>query len=88
MEIDPQIGIAFLTGEAFTTPTPDNNNWRILSEWETPAEFMQWVRQEKDRLRRELLAEPSLLTNPEHRRTLNVTLAMERCAIWHYYRAR
>jgi hypothetical protein len=87
MEIDPQIGIGFLTGEAFTTPTPDNNNWRLTSEL-TPAEFMQWVRREKQRLHRELLANPSLLTCPEHRRDLTVRLAMEKCALWHYYGVR
>ena len=25
----------FLTGEAFTTPTPDNNNLRLMPDWRT-----------------------------------------------------
>lgn len=88
MEIDPHIGIAFLTGEAFTTPKPDNNNWRLLSDWETPAEFMQWVRKEKERLRREVAEDPSLLACSEHRLTLDITLAMEKCALLHCYGVR
>jgi hypothetical protein len=88
MTSDAHIGIRFATGEAFSTPTPDNNNWHLLSDWETPAEFMQWVRQEQERLRREIAADPRLLTCPEHRRKLDITLAMEKCALWHCYGVR
>jgi hypothetical protein len=78
----------FLTGEAFTTHPPDNENLRLMPDWETPAEFMQWVRREQERLRRQMAADPRLLTCPEHRRKLNVRLAMEKVCLSHYYGVR
>ena len=68
--------------------TPDNNNWPLMEPGRTPAEFMQWVRREKDRLRRELAADPGLLACPDHRLTREITLAMEKCCLWHYYGVR
>jgi hypothetical protein len=77
-----------LIGEAFTTLTPDNNNWRLKNDWMTPAELMQLIRQEKERLRRELAADPRLLTCPQHRRYWDETLAFEQCALWHLFGVR
>lgn len=71
--------------EPLSLPTPDNDNWRLMPDWRTPAEFMQWVRQRKERLRRELAADFTLRACTEHRKTWDITLAMEQCALWHCY---
>jgi hypothetical protein len=75
-----------LTGEAFTVPQPDNENLLLLDGcvW-TPAEVMQWVRQEKRRLSRKLAANPRLWTCPEHRRTWNATIGIEKLTLWQCY---
>jgi hypothetical protein len=76
-------GNRFRTGEANPPPKPDNDNWRLTDK--TPAEFMQWVRRRQERLRREMVADERLLACPEHRLTLDIALAMEKCCRWHYY---
>jgi hypothetical protein len=78
-------GTGFIAGDANPLRKPDNDNWRLMPEWRTPAEFLQRVRREKERLRRELLADVRLLTCPTHRRTWSIRLAMEKCCLWHYY---
>ena len=78
----------YLTGESFAFPAPNNDNWRLMPDWMTPAEFMQWVRQQKERLRRELATDFRLRHCPEHRKTWDITLAMEQCGLWHYYNVR
>jgi hypothetical protein len=78
-------GTRFIAGDANPPPKPHNDNWRLMPEWRTPAEFLQRVRREKDRLRRERLADARLLSSPEHRRTWSIRLAMEKCCLWHYY---
>jgi hypothetical protein len=80
-------GTRFITGD-MPMPRPDNNNWRLMESWMTPAEFMQWVRNRKQRLEREITAEPRLLTCPKHRLTREIALAMEKCCLWHYYGVR
>jgi hypothetical protein len=76
----------YLTAEAFTVPQPDNENLQLLAgcAW-TPAEVMQWVRTEKRRLSRELAANPRLWTCPEHRRTWNATIGIEKLTLWQCY---
>ncbi len=81
-------GTVFVTGEAFAPPAPDNTNWRLKPDWMTPAELLQLIRQEKDRLRRDVAADPRLLTCPEHRRQWNERLAFERCALWQVFGVR
>jgi hypothetical protein len=81
-------GTRFVIGEAFTPPTPDNENLGLKPDWMTPAELMQLIRQEKERLRREVAADPRLLTCPDHRRQWNERLAMERCALWRIFGVR
>lgn len=78
-------GTRVITGGTNAPPKPPNDNWRLMPDWRTPAEFLQRVRREKDRLRRELAADARLLTCPEHRRTWSIRLAMEKCCLWHYY---
>ncbi len=81
-------GTRFITGDTDPVPTPDNNNWRLMEDWMTPAEFMQWVRREKERLRREVEADVRLLTCPKHRLTREIRLAMEKCWLSHFYGVR
>jgi hypothetical protein len=77
-------GVTLLAGGS-NPPGPDNDNWRLMEAWRTPAEFMQWVRLEKERLRQEIAEDLRLLACPEHRLTREITLAMEQCCLWHYY---
>jgi hypothetical protein len=87
MESSTVFGTRFIIGD-MPPPRPDNTNWLLMNESRTPAEFMQWVRSEKRRLRREIAADPKLLTCPKHRLTWDITLAMEKCCLWHYYGVR
>jgi len=80
--------VVSINTNAHAPPKPDNDNWRLMDEWETPAEFMQWVRQEQERLTRELAANERLLTCPKHRLTREIRQAMEKCCLWHYYGVR
>jgi hypothetical protein len=73
-------GTRFMSGEGLTPPVPDNENLRLMPDWMTPAELMQWVRQEKERLSREIAKDSRLWSCPEHRRTWHVRLAMEQLA--------
>ena len=77
-----------LIGETTPPPKHDNDNWRLFPDWKTPAEFMQGVRQRKERLRRELAADFRLRSCPEHRLTWDIANAMERCGLLHYYGVR
>ena len=81
-------GTGFVSGEAFAPPTPDNENLLLKPDWMTPAELMQLIRQDKERLRREVAADPRLLTCPEHRWQWNDRVAMERCALWRIFGVR
>jgi hypothetical protein len=74
-----------LTGDAVTPPEPANENLPLLPDWMTPAEAMQWVRQEKIRLSRKVDDDPQLWSCPEHRRDWDVTLAIEQMALRRYY---
>lgn len=69
-------------------PRPDNDNWRLMEEWMTPAELMQWIRRTRDEMRRELAGDDSLWHCPRHRRQRLSLDAMERCALWHYWGVR
>lgn len=81
------IGIRITAGEAVSPPEPDNDNLRLLTEddWMTPAELMQWARQEKRRLVRDLAADARLWACPEHRRDWNETLGIEQITRRQYY---
>ncbi len=87
METLTLFGTRFLIGGT-ATPRPDNENKRLMEAWMTPAEFMQWVRQTRDTMRRELAADGSLRDSPKYRRDREVLNAMERCCLWHYYGVR
>jgi hypothetical protein len=82
-------GSRFVFGEVVSPPpTPDNDNWRLMPDWKTPAEFLQWVRRTREEMRRELAADFSLRHCPTHRRHWDVLNAMERCCLWHRYGVR
>jgi hypothetical protein len=85
MSLNEQRLPRYLTGEAFPTPTPANDNWGVKGGWLTPAEAMQWVRRWKLRACRELVADPSLWACPKHRLTRAVNDALEKCLRWHCY---
>jgi hypothetical protein len=77
-----------LLGDAFIVAEADNTNWRLMPDWMTPAELTQWINRRKERLRRELAVDFRLRSCPEHRLTWEITLAMERCAMWQVHGVR
>ena len=66
-------------------PTADNDNLQVAASWQTPAEALQTIRSWKEQIRQELAADARLWDCPKHRLTREITLAMEKCALWHYY---
>ncbi len=70
------------------TPTADNDNWGVAGNGQTPAEALQLIRRWKAQALRELEADFSLRSCPEHRKTWEITLAMEKCALWIYWKVR
>lgn len=72
----------------FAPPEPANENLRLLPDWMTPAEVMQWVRREKERLSREVADNPRLWNCPEHRRMWDMTLAIEQLTLRQCYDVR
>lgn len=81
-------GPCFLSGDDLTPPVPDNDNWGVASSWETPAEALQNIRRMKARVRQELAADFTLRASPKHRQYWDILIAMEKCALWHYYGVR
>jgi hypothetical protein len=77
-------GTRFATGSAFMRPVRHNDNQRLMEEWMTPAELFQWIRQAREGLRRELAADPSLLTCPKHRDKFQTLDTLESAARWRY----
>ena len=84
MSVSDIFGTRVILGGPDPMPPRDNDNMLLMPEWQTPAEFLQWIREEKERLRRELVANPHLLACREHRLSLEIRLAMEKCCHWHY----
>lgn len=82
------LGTRCLVGEAVSPPPADNDNWRMMPEWRTPAEALQKIRRWKEQIWQELAADDRLWACPEHRLTRKITFAMERCALWHFYGVR
>ena len=62
-----------------------NDNQRLAESWMTPAELLQWIRQEKEQMRRELAADFQLRSDPKHRNDWENLEAMERCTLQRYY---
>jgi hypothetical protein len=79
-------GARFSTGEANLPPKPDNENLPLLEgSVLTPAEALQWARRRKQRLCRELAKDARLWHCPEHRRTWNATIGIEKLTLWQCY---
>jgi hypothetical protein len=81
-------GTRLIVGETDPLPKPDNDNLRLMEDWMTPAELMQWIRRTRQEMRQELAADFRLRNCPTHRRHWVNLNAMERCCLWHYYGAR
>jgi hypothetical protein len=88
MAASEHFGIHCIVWDRNTQLVPDNDNWRLMPDWRTPAEFMQWIRQDKERMRRELAADFRLRSCPQHRLDWEILIAMEKCALWHCYGVR
>ena len=82
------LGTRFVSGEGFTPPVSANENLLLMPDWQTPAELLQWIRQDKERMRRELAADFRLRSCPKHRLHWDVLIAIERCTLWHCYGVR
>jgi hypothetical protein len=88
MESCNVFGTRFITGDASLPPRPDNDNWRLMHDWMTPAELMQWIRRTRQEMRQELAADFRLRNCPKHRRQWKTLDAIEKCCLWHHYRVR
>lgn len=64
----------------------DNDNWQAKPAWMSPAELMQIIRREREAMRRELMADVTLRTCPEHRHFRESLDGLEAFARWHYFR--
>ena len=78
-------GTRILSGEA-NPPEPANENLLLLAGSNmTPAEAMQSARRRKQRLCKELANDARLFSCPEHRRTWNATLGIEKLVLSQCY---
>lgn len=73
----PQFGF----GIADWNRIPDNENLRLLPDWMTPAELLQWIRQEREVMRKELAADFRLRSDPKHRNDWDNLEALERATL-------
>jgi hypothetical protein len=85
MSLDEQYLPRYLTGEAFTAPTPHNDNCGVAGDWITVAEAIQLVKSWQRQSCRELVADPRLWACTKHRLTRNISYAIEKCARWVHY---
>ena len=81
MSVKDVCGTRIIQGGPDPMPRHDNENLPLKPDWMTPAELMQWVRQERNRLSREVAANPQLWLCPEFRRTWDATLGIEQLAL-------
>jgi hypothetical protein len=66
--------------------TPNNDNLELMTGCGlTPAEFMQWVRQQKHRLSREVAVDARLWTCPKYQKDLMLFRGLEQLTLWHCY---
>ena len=63
----------------------DNDNTPLMSDWMTPADCMQMIRREKERLLRQLAADFRLRSNPDFRHDWEVTVMMEQWGNYQFY---
>jgi hypothetical protein len=75
-----------ITMENLVAPTPDNDNLELMTGCVlTPAEVRQWAKRRRQRLSRALAKNPQLWNCPEHRRTWNATLGIEKLVLSQCY---
>ena len=78
----------FISKKTEWNPKPDNDNLRLLPGWMTPAELLQWVRQEKKLMQKELAANFRLRSDSKHRNDWENLEGLERCTMERYFAAR
>lgn len=69
-------------------PPHDNDNMELSPPWRTPAETLQLIRRYRARTVRQLAADSRLWACRDHLLLRTIPLAMERCALWHFYGVR
>ena len=80
------LGIRVLLDDALPESIAhDNNNWEAKPDWMTPAELMQIVRREREKMRRELADE---FASPQHRHFWESLNGLEAFARWRWFRER
>jgi hypothetical protein len=70
---------------AESNPTPANENLKLLPDWMTAAEVLQWVGREQEQMRRELAADFRLRYDRKHRLDWENLEALRRCVQQHCY---
>jgi hypothetical protein len=86
MSVFEILGTCVILGDSVPPRPPDNENLELMAGCKlTPAELLQWTRQEKARLGRELAKDARLWACPEHRRLWDETLELEKLTLWHCY---
>lgn len=73
-------------GASVPTAKAENDNFPVAAHWQTPAETVQTIRRWRQEMRQELRADFSLRACPEHRKRWELMHAMEKCALWLYFR--
>lgn len=73
-------GTRCVVGDELTLPDHDNENWPLLSDWMTPAEAVQMIREEKERMRRQLAENFALRSCPKFQKYWDSILGMEQTA--------
>ena len=87
MDISPVvISSAALSDSATPQPQAANDNDKVKSDWMTPAEALQHIRQIKQKLLRENMASQTLIHSPARRGVWEKVLACEQCLLWKYFR--
>ena len=79
------LGTRFTVGQSQPLSPPENDNRRLKSDWMTPAEVMQWVRREKERLSRAVAQDARLWSCPKHRWEWDMTIGIEKMTLCLYY---
>ena len=64
----------------------DNDNVELKPPWQTPAEFLQMVREEKEYLRQLFATDFRMRSDPEKRKYWDELHAMEECCLYHFCR--
>ena len=80
MQVMNLFGTRCVAGEGLVLPNHDNENWPFLSDWMTPAEAVQMVQREKERMRRQLAENFALRSCPQFQQDWDAIRGMEQTA--------